>query len=102
MTAAVIYVFVFLFGSVVGSFLNVCIYRLPRGESIVYPPSHCTHCNNRLYWYDNVPFLSYIVLRARCRFCRRPISPRYFIVELMTALLFLAFFASYGLSAKFV
>lgn len=95
-------VFIFILGSVVGSFLNVCIYRLPRGESIAYPPSHCAHCNNRLYWYDNIPFLSYIFLRRRCRFCRRVISHRYFIVEFITALLFLAFFISFGPGAKLV
>ncbi|MFH0840340.1 MAG: prepilin peptidase [Candidatus Omnitrophota bacterium] len=95
-------IFIFMMGSVVGSFLNVCIHRLPRSESIVYPPSHCVNCNNRLRWYDNIPFLSYIFLRGRCRFCARTISPRYFIVELATAFLFLAFFISFGLSAKFI
>ena len=94
--------FIFILGSVVGSFLNVCIHRLPRSESIAYPPSHCVHCNNRLYWYDNVPFLSYIFLRGRCRFCRRRISPRYFLVEFLTALLWLFFFMAFGLSAKFI
>ncbi|MBU4376965.1 MAG: prepilin peptidase [Candidatus Omnitrophica bacterium] len=94
-------IFIFIMGSVVGSFLNVCIHRLPRNESIVYPPSHCVNCNNRLHWYDNIPFLSYIFLRGRCRFCARTISPRYFIVELTSALLFLALFISFGSSEKF-
>ncbi len=94
--------FIFIFGSVVGSFLNVCIHRLPRNESIVYPPSHCVHCNNRLYWYDNIPFFSYLFLRGRCRFCRRVISPRYFLVEFLTALLWLLFFMTFGFGAKFI
>ena len=94
-------VFVFIMGSIVGSFLNVCIYRLPRGESLVFPDSHCVHCNNRIHWFDNVPFFSYLALRGRCRFCRRPISPRYFLVELLTALLWLTFFVTFGLTPKF-
>lgn len=98
----VLKIFIFIMGSIAGSFLNVCIHRLPRNESIIYPPSHCVNCNNRLYWYDNIPFLSYIFLRRRCRFCGRPISSRYFIVELVSALLFLALFMSFGLSVQFV
>ncbi|MDD5680648.1 MAG: prepilin peptidase [Candidatus Omnitrophica bacterium] len=88
-------------GSIVGSFLNVCIYRLPRGESLVFPSSHCVYCNHNIYWFDNIPFFSYIFLRGRCRFCRRPISPRYFLVELLTALLWLTLFMVFGLTPKF-
>src|SRR3990167_5650315 len=95
-------IFIFILGSITGSFLNVCIHRLPRSESIIYPPSHCVHCNNRLYWYDNIPFLSYLFLLGKCRFCGRMISPRYFLVEFLTALLWLLLFITFTLSAKFI
>jgi leader peptidase (prepilin peptidase)/N-methyltransferase len=76
------------FGAIVGSFLNVCIYRLPRGASIVWPASACPHCGRGLEWYENIPVLSYLFLRGRCRTCRAPISPRYPIVEALTAAMF--------------
>lgn len=76
-----------LLGAVVGSFLNVVIYRLPRGESLVRPPSHCPRCGHRVRPWDNVPILSYLVLRGRCRDCGAPISPRYPLVEALTAAL---------------
>lgn len=77
-----------VFGLAVGSFLNVCIYRLPAGESVVSPPSRCPKCGYQLRWYDNVPVASWVVLGGRCRHCRAPISAQYAIVELVTALLF--------------
>lgn len=77
-----------LFGAIVGSFLNVCIYRLPRGTSIVRPASACPRCRRPLAWYENIPVLSYLVLRARCRTCAAPISIRYPVVELLTAAMF--------------
>lgn len=83
-----IYIFTFIFGAVVGSFLNVCIYRMPRGESIVYPSSHCTNCHRSIAWYDNIPFISYLILKGRCRFCKAKISFRYFIIEGLTAATF--------------
>ncbi len=86
---------VFLFGAVVGSFLNVCIHRMPREESIVNPPSHCPHCNERIRWYDNIPLVSFIVLRGKCRHCGASISPRYLFIELLTASLFLAVWLKY-------
>jgi len=92
---------VFFIGSVIGSFLNVCIYRLPRGESIVFPSSHCVHCGNGIPWHDNIPFLSYLFLRGRCRFCARPISKRYFMVELLTGSVFFALYAAFGFTAEF-
>jgi leader peptidase (prepilin peptidase) / N-methyltransferase len=73
-------------GLAVGSFLNVCIYRLPRGESLAYPPSRCPRCGKRLAWYDNVPVLGWLVLRGRCRQCHERISIQYPIVEVITAL----------------
>jgi len=88
-------VLAFVFGAVVGSFLNVCVHRLPREESIVEPPSHCPHCNQRIYWYDNVPLVSYVALQGRCRHCRKRISPRYFVMELLTAMLFLLVWVSF-------
>jgi leader peptidase (prepilin peptidase)/N-methyltransferase len=90
----------FILGSIVGSFLNVCIYRLPQGQSIVKPRSFCPQCKKTIPWYDNIPLLSYVLLRARCRFCNARISLRYFIVELLTAIMFLIFYNLYGLSFK--
>ena len=84
------------FGAVVGSFLNVCIYRLPRGRSIVWPASACPHCGRPLSWYENIPVVSYLVLRGRCRTCQEPIAVRYPIVEAVTAAMFAAAMWYYG------
>lgn len=81
---ALIYVFAALFGLVIGSFLNVVIYRLPRGQSLVKPRSRCTSCGEEIRWYDNVPVLSWIALRAKCRACGEGISVRYPMVEALT------------------
>ncbi|MGH7964852.1 MAG: prepilin peptidase [Candidatus Binatia bacterium] len=89
---------VFLFGAVIGSFLNVCIYRLPLHESIVLPPSHCRACCTPLAWYDNVPLLSYLLRHGHCRSCGTPFSFRYFLVELLTALLAVALGYHFGLT----
>jgi leader peptidase (prepilin peptidase)/N-methyltransferase len=85
-----------LVGAIVGSFLNVCIYRLPRGHSIVWPPSACPSCRRHLSWFENVPILGYVLLRGRCRTCRAPIGIRYPAVEVTTALLFAAGWWHYG------
>jgi leader peptidase (prepilin peptidase)/N-methyltransferase len=77
-------------GAVVGSFLNVVIHRLPRGESLVHPRSRCPGCGKQIASYDNVPIVSWLALRGRCRHCGEPISPRYPVVELLTALVFAA------------
>ena len=77
-----------MFGAVIGSFLNVCIYRLPRGTSIVWPSSACPGCGRGLSWFENIPIVSYAFLRGRCRTCRNPISARYPIVEALTAVMF--------------
>jgi leader peptidase (prepilin peptidase)/N-methyltransferase len=87
MTTAVAAVLAGLLGAIVGSFLNVVAYRLPRGESLSHPPSRCPNCGQPVKPYDNVPVLSWLLLRGRCRHCQEPISPRYPIVEAGTALL---------------
>lgn len=74
----------FVFGAFIGSFLNVCIHRLPRNESIVAPPSRCYSCGTRVQWYDNLPIVSYLILRGRCRWCGSRFSPRYLFLELLT------------------
>lgn len=86
----------FVFGCIVGSFLNVCIYRLPRGESIVSPPSHCPSCNYQIPWYFNIPLISYTFLRGKCHNCGARISPRYIIVEFITGIFFLLSWLKYG------
>jgi leader peptidase (prepilin peptidase) / N-methyltransferase len=91
-----------VFGLVFGSFLNVCIARLPKQESIVTPRSHCPRCGHRIRWYDNLPVLSYVFLGGRCRDCHTRISPIYPIVELLTAGLLMAAFARYAVSPEFI
>ncbi len=90
----------FILGAIVGSFLNVCIYRLPRDKSIVRPGSSCPGCGAPIRFYDNIPLISYLILRGRCRRCGQSISIRYAAVELLTALLFAALFAIFGLSLE--
>jgi leader peptidase (prepilin peptidase)/N-methyltransferase len=84
------------FGAIVGSFLNVCIHRLPLGASIVWPSSACPHCKRELSWYENIPVASYLVLRARCRTCKAPISARYPFVEALTCAMFVGAWWYYG------
>ncbi len=91
---------IFAFGLAFGSFLNVCIYRMPRDRSVVSPGSACPGCGHAIRWYDNVPVLSWLLLRGRCRDCKLPISPRYAIVELLTATLFLVCYLRFGLSLE--
>lgn len=88
-----------LFGSLLGSFLNVCIIRLPRNESVVAPRSRCPQCGHQLAWYDNVPVLSWLILRARCRKCSQPISAIYPVVEILTALIWGGSFWYFGPTA---
>lgn len=95
-------VFAFAMGAIVGSFLNVVIHRYPIEESIVFPPSRCPECRARIRWFDNVPILSYLWLRGRCRDCRAPISPRYPLVELANGLFYLAIFLHTGPTPGFL
>lgn len=85
-------------GLVVGSFLNVCIYRLPRRESIAWPPSHCTACNRRLRWFENIPVFAWLALRGGCAGCGSRISAMYPVVELATSIFFAAAFTVYGIA----
>jgi len=96
-----VYLLIFVFGLIIGSFLNVCIYRIPRNESLVFPGSHCVLCKKSIKWYDNIPLLSYVLLRGKCRFCKASISPRYFFVELISAVCFLILFANFQFSYMF-
>ena len=86
----------FVFGSMVGSFLNVCIYRMPLGLSVVSPPSHCPHCKYSIPWFLNMPLATWLLLRGKCKSCGAPISPRYFGVELLTAVAFLGCWLAFG------
>lgn len=96
----IIPIFVFIFGAVVGSFLNVCIYRIPNEESIAFPASHCPKCNKPIRGYDNIPILSYILLGGKCRACKSSISMRYPLVELISALFATALFFKFGLAPE--
>lgn len=87
--------FVFALGCCIGSFLNVVIYRLPRGKSLVSPGSACPSCETPIRFYDNIPLLSWLILRARCRHCQASISARYFVIELLTGLVYLGVFIAY-------
>lgn len=95
-------VFSFAMGTCVASFLNVVIWRVPRGESIVRPPSHCPKCGASIRWWQNIPVVSWLALRGRCAKCRAPISPRYILVETVGGILFLAAFWRFGVFAPFM
>lgn len=102
MTPAVIYpLFACVFGMVVGSFLNVCICRMPKNESIVSPPSHCPDCSYQIRWYDNIPLFSYLLLRGKCRGCGVHISLQYPLVELLNGILSLFLFLRFGPTFSF-
>ena len=85
---------VFVVGCCMGSFLNVCIWRMPLGESVITAPSHCPKCGHHIRWYENIPLISFLCLHARCSGCRQPITWRYFIVELLTGILFAIAYAA--------
>lgn len=98
---AFVYVVVFILGLVIGSFINVLIYRIPLGKSIITPPSSCTGCGKRLTAIDLVPVFSFVFLKGRCRHCGAPISIRYPLVELLTAVIYIILFSKFGLSIPF-
>jgi leader peptidase (prepilin peptidase) / N-methyltransferase len=98
--APVIGVFVFLFGLIIGSFLNVCILRIPGGKSIVMPASACPKCGAAIRPYDNIPVLSYLILGGKCRGCKTRISPMYPLVEFLTGVLFFACYYTFGISVE--
>lgn len=95
-------ILIFIYGLLIGSFLNVCIYRLPRDESIAFPASHCPSCSTSLKWYDNIPLFSYLTLQGRCRYCKDKISAQYPIVEVMNAIIYLVLFYKFKLSVDFI
>lgn len=97
----IIIILTVIVGLVVGSFLNVLIYRLPINQSIAFPASHCPKCNHQLKWYDNIPALSYLMLRGKCRYCKEAINPRYLVVELTNAALWLLAYQLFDFSIMF-
>ena len=88
---------VFIFGMMIGSFLNVVIYRIPKGESIAFPASHCQNCHTPLKWYHNIPLFSWLFLRGKCAFCKIAISKQYPIIEVITGLIFAMLFLHLGM-----
>jgi leader peptidase (prepilin peptidase)/N-methyltransferase len=92
---------ILLYAAIIGSFLNVCIYRIPHGMSIVFPRSFCPNCQIQIKWFDLVPIISFLFLRGRCRSCKAPISIQYPVVEALTAVLTLVFYRKFGLSGEF-
>lgn len=102
MTPDTVYaLFAIAFGMVVGSFLNVCICRMPKDQSVVTPPSHCPHCSYQIRWYDNIPLVSYLLLRGKCRGCGAHISLQYPLVELLNGILTLLLFLRFGPTLAF-
>ncbi len=93
-----LYIALFILGSLWGSFSNVCIYRLPSGGNVAKGRSFCPDCKNKITWFDNIPFFSYLFLKGKCRQCSKPISFQYFVVELLSAISFVAIFHLYGAS----
>lgn len=93
--------YLFVIGACLGSFANVIIYRLPQGLSVVLPRSYCYACRKPILWYDNIPLISWLLLRGKCRHCQAPFSVRYWIVELMTALLFMSLYIYMGFTWTF-
>ncbi len=92
---------VFLYGVVIGSFLNVCIYRIPNNQSLISPPSHCGNCDTRLKWKDLIPIVSYLWLKGKCRYCESKISMRYPLVEGLTGILLVGIYLRYGIGLSF-
>lgn len=102
MDAVLLYIITFLYGIVIGSFLNVCIYRIPKKESIVTVGSHCMTCNHRLAWYDLFPLFSYLALKGKCRYCGAKLAKQYPIVEFTNGVLYIIIFAVHGFNIESV
>jgi leader peptidase (prepilin peptidase)/N-methyltransferase len=96
MNVYIVFSIILIYGILIGSFLNVCIYRIPEESSIVVGRSHCMNCNTQLKWYDMIPILSYIFLRGRCRKCKEKISIQYPIIEALNGLFYVLVFYLYG------
>lgn len=94
--------FILLFGLIIGSFLNVCINRIPKGESVVLPNSYCHICNTELKWYDNIPIISYLILLGRCKYCNSRISPQYPIVEILNSFIYIILYYKFQFSLEFL
>lgn len=94
--------FIFIYGLFIGSFLNVLIYRIPKGENIAFPSSHCPRCSKKLKWYDNIPLISYILLRGSCRYCDEKISLQYPLIEFLNGILYFVLYGYFGLSMDFI
>lgn len=94
-------ILIFIYGLLIGSFLNVCIYRMPREESIAFPSSHCPKCATSLRWYNNIPLLSYIFLGGKCNFCKDKISIQYPLIESLNAIIYLFTYLEFGISLEF-
>ncbi|ABK61819.1 prepilin peptidase [Clostridium novyi] len=92
----------FILGTIIGSFLSVCICRIPAGESIVYPPSHCSNCKSNIKPYDLIPIVSYVILRGKCRYCKEKISIKSPLMELFTGIMFLSLYLKYGLTLDLI
>lgn len=95
-------ILIFIYGAIIGSFLNVCIYRIPKKESIAYPASHCPNCNTNLKWFDNIPIISFASLMGKCRYCRGKISIQYPIVESINAFFYIIMYFKFGFSLDFI
>lgn len=91
----------FIFGILIGSFLNVCIYRVPENEDIVFTPSHCSTCDEKIKWYDLVPIISYVLLKGRCRNCNEKVSIQYPVIELLNGVAYMGLFWYFGLEVEF-
>ena len=87
------YFFIFIIGAIIGSFINVCIYRLPKNLNIVWDRSSCPRCKKKIKWFDNIPIFSFIILKLKCRYCKKPISVQYFLIEFISALFLCSVFA---------
>ncbi|OPJ61511.1 prepilin peptidase [Clostridium oryzae] len=97
-----ILIYIFILGTIMGSFYNVCIYRIPSGQSIINPPSRCTSCGSKLKAIDLVPIFSYIFLKGKCRYCQSKISPRYALIELFTGIIFACVYIRYGIGTEMI